>query len=220
MPKSFTELVDITYFTPENARFYETKNGFAALEAFIPPVVKDDLDEILLEEGAASSGSTEVVKGSAGSASDPSGDKGNDASGKECVWQDLGRVFFHRAFPYELPDEFISVLDKDSKEYGIIKSLSDFDDQAKEIINKALKRKYYCPEITKIHSLKDQFGYSYWDVETDNGRMEVVLKDTFSSIARISDVFIVITDISGNRYKISDLETFDRKSYRKIELFL
>lgn len=199
MAKSFTELVEIVYFTPENARFYETKNGFAALEAFIPPVVKDDLDEILAEEGRGA-----AVEG----------------ADKKCVWQDLGRVFFHRAFPYELPDEFISVLDKDNREYGIIRALSEFDEGSREIINKALKRKYYCPEITKIHSLKDQFGYSYWDVETDNGRMEVVLKDTFSSIARISDVFIVITDISGNRYKISDLEAFDRKSYRKIELFL
>lgn len=207
MAKSFTELVDIVYFTPENAKFYETKNGFAALEAFIPPVVKDDLDEILAEEGNKANSDTVTAQ------------DGGKAK-KECVWQDLGRVFFHRAFPYELPDEFISVFDKDNKEHGIIRALSDFDEKSREIINKALKRKYYCPEITKIYSLKDQFGYSYWNVETDNGKMEVVLKDTFSSIARISDNFIVITDISGNRYKISDLENFDRKSYRKIELFL
>ena len=34
------------------------------------------------------------------------------------LWQDLGRVFLHRAFPYDMPDKFISVLDKDGKEYG------------------------------------------------------------------------------------------------------
>ena len=45
MAKSFTDLVDIIYFTPENAEFYSTKNGFAALRAFVPPINKDDLAE-------------------------------------------------------------------------------------------------------------------------------------------------------------------------------
>lgn len=192
MEQSFTGLVEITYFTPENAKFYETEHGFAAMEAFLPPIVKDDLDE---EELAAKE----------------EGEK---------TWQDVGRVLFHRAFPFARPDEYISVLNEDSKEYGIIRNLSDFDGKGREIIEKALKRKYFCPEIKKIKRLKEQFGYSCWEVETDMGDMEMVLKDTFGSIIRISDTYLVINDVSGNRYVIPDVTALDRKSFRKIELYL
>ncbi len=192
MEHSFTGLVEIVYFTPENAKFYETENGFAAMEAFLPPIVKDDLDE--------------------------DGEKG--AKSGEKSWQDVGRVLFHRAFPFARPNEYISVLDEDSKEYGIIKDLSLFDGHGREIIEKALKRKYFCPEIKRIKKLKEQFGYSCWEVETDMGDMEMVLKDTFGSIIRISDTYLVINDVSGNRYVIPDVTALDRKSFRKIELYL
>ena len=137
MKNDFLDIVKITYFTPENAKFYRTPGGFAGLNAFLPKVGADDLKE--QEDG-------------------------------ECIWQDLGRVFFHRAFPYELPDEFISVLDKDSKEFGIIRRLSDFDDGSAAIISAELARKYFAPHITKVHSVKERFGYSYWEVESDRGR--------------------------------------------------
>ncbi len=193
MAQSFTELVDIIYFTPENAKLYETENGFAALNAFIPPVNKDDL---AIEAKDAEQGN------------------------KQPVWQDLGRVLFHRAFPFEKPNEFISVQDEDGKEYGIIRNLADFDGKGREIVEKALNRKYFCPEIKRIRKLQEQFGYSLWEVDTSVGAMELVLKDTFGSIIRISDTYLIINDISGNRYVIPDVSALDRKSYRKIELYL
>ncbi len=193
MAESFVDLVEIIYFTPENAKFYKTKNGFAALEAFIPPVVKDDLSEEAVKDGTED---------------------------KTPVWQDLGRVLFHRAFPYARPNEFISVQDEDGKEYGIIKNLADFDGKGREIIDEALHRKYFCPEIKKINKLEEQFGYSLWEVETDVGPMELVLKDTFGSLIRISDTYLVVVDVNGNRYLLPDVSALDRKSYRRIELYL
>lgn len=193
MAQSFTELVSIIYFTPENAEFYETENGFAALKAFIPPVNKDDL----------------AIEG-----------KDAEEKDRSPVWQDLGRVLFHRAFPYERPDEFVSVQDEDGKEYGMIRRLADFDGKGRDIVERALKRKYFCPEIKKIRKLQEQFGYSLWDVETNVGPMELTLKDTFASIIRVSDTYLVIIDISGNRYVIPDVSALDRKSYRRIELYL
>jgi hypothetical protein len=96
----------------------------------------------------------------------------------------------------------------------------DLTDEAKEIVLTALDRKYFSPEITKILSVKERFGYSYWSVETDHGKMDFTLQDTFRSIAKISDTRIVITDIKGNRFNITDVEALDHSSFRKIELYL
>jgi len=204
MAETFTDLVDIIYFTPDNAKFYKTKNGFAALNAFIPPVNKDDLAPMEGGKGGPKAH---------GSLYKEEGDKAP-------LWQDLGRVLFHRAFPFDRPDEFISVQDEEGREYGIIKALKDFDGEGREIIDEALKRKYFCPEIKKIYKLEEQFGYSLWEVDTDVGPLEISLKDTFGSIIRISDTYLVIVDVSGNRYLLPDVNALDRKSYRKIELYL
>ncbi len=136
------------------------------------------------------------------------------------AWQEFGRVQFHRAFPFDAPDEFISVLDMDGKEYGIIRSLSDFGEEARALMQKELDRKYLSPTITKITSLKDKLGFSYWEVETDCGKKSFTMQDTYRNLFHNSESGIVLTDVDGNRYLIPDVLALDPKSYRKIELYL
>lgn len=135
-------------------------------------------------------------------------------------WQDFGRVQFHRAFPFDTPDEYISVLNMDGKEYGIIRSLADFAGEAGELIQKELARKYLSPAITKILSLKDKLGFSYWEVETDHGKKSFTMQDTYRNMFKNSENGVVLTDVDGNRYVIKDVLQLDAKSYRKIELYL
>ena len=45
------------------------------------------------------------------------------------------RVYLHRAFPFDNPFSYISVLDKDSKEIGFIKELNDLDEGSVVIIS-------------------------------------------------------------------------------------
>lgn len=218
MARSFTELVEIIYFTPENGEFYLTKNGFAAMRACVPPLSADDLEDAAAEGEGAAAPPPHGGRGRGGRAA--LGSVYKEGGDRTPFWQDLGRVTFHKAFPFERPEEYISVQDEEGREYGIIRKLSDFDGKGREIIDSALKRKYFCPEIKKIHSLKEQFGYSLWKVDTDIGETEIVLKDTFGSILRVSETYIVISDVSGNRYCIPDVTALDKKSYKKIELYL
>lgn len=136
------------------------------------------------------------------------------------VKQDLGRVFFHRCFPFETPDEYISVLNKDGREYAMIRSLSDLDPESCEIIRAELDRKYLCPAISKIKSLKEKLDYSFWEVETDRGDASFSMHDTYRNIARVGNGMLIITDVDGNRYRINDVALLDRKSYKRIELYL
>jgi hypothetical protein len=181
-------ITETIYFTPENAKFYRTKGGLVGLEAFIPPVGKDDLSE--------------------------------EETDNSPVWQDLGRVFLHRAFPYDMPNRFISVLDKDGKEYGMIKDVSLFCGEALDVIQGELKRKYYCPVITKVTTVTAKFGYTYWEAESDMGKLSFSMHDTYRNIAKVGGNRLVLTDVDGNRYEIKDYLALDRKSFRKIELYL
>ena len=139
---------------------------------------------------------------------------------KTPVKQDLGRVFFHRCFPFETPDEYISVLNKDGREYAMILNLAEMPEEAQEIIRAELDRKYLCPTVTRIKSLKEKLGYSFWEVETDKGDMNFSMHDTYRNIARVGDGMLVISDVDGNRYRIDDVSKLDRKSFKRIELYL
>ncbi len=130
------------------------------------------------------------------------------------------RIFLHRAFPFDFPYAYISVLDGDSKEIGIIQEIDALGEENAAMLRAELDRKYYTPVIRQILSVKDKFGYSYWKVKTDEGEIEFTCRDTFSSLLKVGGTRIFVNDIDGNRFEIPDLEALDRRSFKKIELFL
>lgn len=130
------------------------------------------------------------------------------------------RVWLHRSFPFDRPNEYISVQNKDQEEIGLIKTISDFNDSIQKVIKDELDRKYYTPQIIKIITLKETRGFSFWKVVTDTGEQSFTLQDTSKSIARIGEDRAFIFDICGNRYEIKSLSALDKKSYRKLELYL
>ena len=134
--------------------------------------------------------------------------------------KDCDRVWFRRSFPYKLPWEYISVQDCDGEEIGLIRRVDDFPPEQREIIGYELDRKYYTPRITKIHSLKEMHGTSFWKCNTDAGELEFTLQDTSRSISVIDGDKAVIVDANGNRYEISPISALDKKSMRKLEIYL
>ena len=131
------------------------------------------------------------------------------------------RVFLHRAFPHELLWEYISVTDEDSREIGLIYSIEDFEGEDKSLIVTEIERKYYSPVIRTIDSLKERYGFSYWKVTGEDGRaFNFTMKDTFRNIIHTGEDSIILVDVDGNRYSIRSVSELNRKSYRKIELYL
>ena len=130
------------------------------------------------------------------------------------------RAFLCRQFPFELLWEFISVLDEEQCEIGIIRNLSLFEESSRKLLTDELHRRYYSPVINKIHSMKERYGFSYWKVQTDEGEVSFTLHDTYRSIIRAGGGRIIFLDVDGNRFEIPNVEALDRKSYKKIELYL
>ena len=131
-----------------------------------------------------------------------------------------GRVHLCRQFPFELEWEFISVMNEEQAEVGIIKSISLFEGVGEELLRTELRRRYYAPVIDKIISVKERYGFSYWRVHTPEGNVNFTLHDTYRSILRASHNRVVLLDVNGNRFEIPDVNALDRKSYKKIELYL
>lgn len=136
------------------------------------------------------------------------------------------RVAVFRAFPITAPNEFLSVREvsiiKNEKgnEIGMIRYMSDFDEQTQQYFLEELDRRYFTPEVTKITSVKEKFGYSYWDCETTAGHIVFVLNNPFSNIRTLVDGRVFINDIDGNCFTVTDPSKLDTASYKKLEIYL
>ena len=130
------------------------------------------------------------------------------------------RVFLCRQFPFELEWEFISVMNAEKQEIGIVRRVDDFEGETRELLREELSKRYYTPVILQILGSKERYGFSYWKVKTKEGEVSFTLHDTYRSIIRASESRIIMMDVNGNRFEIPDVNALDRKSYKKIELYL
>lgn len=136
------------------------------------------------------------------------------------------RVVVLRSFPITSPDEFLSVREPDTrkrgrgKEIGMIRHLSDFDEETRALINEELERRYFTPSITKIFSVKDKFGYLYFDADTTAGHVTFVMNNPFSNIRVLEDGRVFMNDVDGNVFEIRDVKALDTASYKKLEIYL
>ena len=85
----------------------------------------------------------------------------------EGVEENFERVVIRRSFPVTAPDEFLSVREPDSRkngrgaEIGMIRNIHIFDKATVDLLNAELELRYFTPEIKKILSAKEKFGYCY-----------------------------------------------------------
>ncbi|MGN1410507.1 MAG: DUF1854 domain-containing protein [Eubacteriales bacterium] len=136
------------------------------------------------------------------------------------------RVVIRRSFPVTAPDEFLSVREPDSRikgrgaEIGMIRNINIFDKDTVKLINDELEVRYFTPEIKKITSAKEKFGYTYWEADTTAGSASIVLNNPFSNIRVLEDKRIFISDMDGNCFVIPDPSKLDKLSYKYIEIYI
>jgi len=135
------------------------------------------------------------------------------------------RVCLIRAFPISNPDEYISVKEpssarSDGREIGMIRDIHSFDTNTVKLLTEELDRRYFTPEISKIFSVKDKFGYLYFDAVTSAGKISFTMTNPYSNFRKLENGSVLITDIDGNCFRISAPDKLDRSSYKKIEIYL
>jgi hypothetical protein len=130
------------------------------------------------------------------------------------------RVSVVRAFPLSDPHHFIGLCDGAQKAFGVVVDPRELDHESRQIVEDELRRRYLLPVITRIISLKREFGMSLWDVETDRGRSEFTMTGGHDNIAELTPTRLVLTDSESNRYEIPDLRSLDAASRALLETII
>ncbi|MDR1060065.1 MAG: DUF1854 domain-containing protein [Clostridiales bacterium] len=77
---------------------------------------------------------------------------------------DYRRVTLRRALPVRSPLEFISVADADNSEIGIIRDVGELSGPQAQVVLGELDKRYFCPYIYEVASVKDKLGYVYMEL--------------------------------------------------------
>lgn len=129
------------------------------------------------------------------------------------------RVILTRSLPVTQPFDYICVSDTEKNEICIIQHASDFSAEQQELIREELSQRYYCPSISSIDTIKEKMGHFYFDVRIGTGRKSFTVRDISKNI-RMYNGCVELTDIDGNRYKITDFDKIPKKSRRKLEPYI
>ena len=134
------------------------------------------------------------------------------------------RISLRRALPIAQPMDYISVADGENKEIGIIKSVQDLPNDQLLTVTNELNKRYFCPEIREVKSVKDKLGYVYMELAliTPEGNYEknCAVKDINKNIRMLDDNRLLIFDVDGNRYIVPALSALDKKSLKRLEPYM
>ncbi len=121
-----------------------------------------------------------------------------------------------RSFPLTDSNKYISLLDSEEKEIGIIQDIKQLPRESEKVLISELQKRYFLPKITKIHSLDGEFGVTQWVVETNRGPVTFGMRTRYDVVS-LENGRVLIKDADGNRYEIENYHRLDPDSMALLE---
>ena len=124
-----------------------------------------------------------------------------------------------RAFPIAAPEEGIALVSTEGHELAWIEHLDTLPTATAALVREELESREFVPEIKRIRSVSSFACPSTWDIETDRGDAQLVLKGE-EDIRRLDREKLLIADLHGIQYLVRSLSNLDRGSRKLLDRFL
>lgn len=125
-----------------------------------------------------------------------------------------------RAFPIQSPDDGISMVSTDGHEVAWIDQLTALAEPAQTLVRDELATREFMPVISDIVSITSFSTPCTWNVVTDCGDTEFVLRGE-EDIRRIGkEGSLLIADVHGIQYLVKDQYALNAHSKKILDRFL
>jgi hypothetical protein len=121
--------------------------------------------------------------------------------------------------PLYKPGDFASVLGEKG-EVALLVNLSSLTPGSRAVIEEHRVRNDLTTKILKINDISHQFGAAFWDVVTEKGARQFVIRGTSEHVRWLDDDRLLITDVNGNRFELPSIIRLDKRSQDHIHLIL
>ena len=97
------------------------------------------------------------------------------------------------AAPLSQPDRYICLLDEKNEVICTVEDPIDLDAVSQRMVKEELEQRYMTAVIKRVDSLRSEFGVSYWEVQTDRGAREFVIRNVSENAQWITDRRLLLT---------------------------
>jgi hypothetical protein len=120
-------------------------------------------------------------------------------------------VHVHRCFPWSEPTHFISLRDQEGEEFALVAHPEELSSSARATLEAALAEAGFIFDVDAVLELEEEVELRNWLVHTDQGtrRFQTRLDDW---PRKLPDGGLLIRDVTGDFYRVSDPAGLDRKS--------
>jgi Domain of unknown function (DUF1854) len=137
--------------------------------------------------------------------------------GEECSYL---QVKLAVAAPLSRPGKYVSLLNGKGEEIRMLPDLEALDPTSRAVAERELQRRYLTSRIQRVVSLKQEFGVTYWEVDTERGRRDFVVRDLQENCVWLSESHLLLIDVDGSRFEIPDRRELDEHSRLLLENIL
>lgn len=124
------------------------------------------------------------------------------------------------AAPLSHPNHYLALLDGKGEEIVTIPDPKALPKESREAVEEELRRRYLTATVTAVTHAKVEFGATYWSVETDRGPRDFVTQNLQENAVWLSDTHLLLLDVDGNRFEITDVGALDAASQAYVHAIL
>jgi hypothetical protein len=124
-----------------------------------------------------------------------------------------------RTFPLTDPEHYISLLDEEENEVGVIEDPRQLEAKSRRALRSLLEHTYFLPIIQKIKRVTEDFGVYRWEVETNKGERVFEVRGR-EDVRIVANGHVLVRDIDGNRYHVPSLNRLDPESRLWMDVLL
>lgn len=118
-----------------------------------------------------------------------------------------------RAFPLSVSEKYIGLRDAKDKDIGMLESLEGLDAASRAIVDEELARRYFLPVILRVTKVKKEYDTVNFEVDTDKGPRKFAVQNLKDSVLEITPGRVLLTDRTGSRYEIPDINRLDTETF-------
>ena len=124
------------------------------------------------------------------------------------------------AAPLSRPGQYLAFLDGKGKEIVTLPDPSVLPPDSLTAAQEELRRRYLTATVRAVTHAKQEFGATYWSVQTDRGDRDFVTQNLQENAVWLSPTHILLLDVDGNRFEITDVSALDDASRRYLAAIL
>ena len=124
------------------------------------------------------------------------------------------------AAPLSRPGQYLALLDGKGNAIVTLPDPKVLPPESLAAAKEELRRRYLTATVRAIAHAKQEFGATYWSVQTDRGDRDFVTQNLQENAIWLSPTHLLLLDVDGNRFEITDTGALDPASQNYVATIL